>query len=38
MPKAAADNLEAVTQPVNGGVNGLADRRAKLNRLKAVWV
>lgn len=34
---ALADNLEAVTRQVNGGLNGLADRRAKLARAKQLF-
>lgn len=34
---ALADNLEGVTKQVNGGLNGLADRRAKLARAKELF-
>lgn len=34
---ALADNLEGVTRQVNGGLNGLADRRAKLARIKDLF-
>lgn len=33
---AQADNLEGVTRQINGGLNGLADRRAKLTKAKAL--
>lgn len=34
---ALADNLEGVTKQVNGGLNGLADRRAKLASAKELF-
>jgi putative chitinase len=34
---ADADNLEAITRRINGGVNGLADRRLKLGIAKGIW-
>lgn len=34
---ALADNLEGVTKQVNGGLNGIADRRAKLARAKELF-
>lgn len=34
---ALADDLEGVTRAINGGLNGLADRRAKLQRAKALF-
>lgn len=34
---ALADDLERVTLSINGGLNGLADRRAKLERAKALF-
>lgn len=34
---ALADDLEGVTKQVNGGLNGLADRRAKLVRAKELF-
>lgn len=34
---ALADNLEGVTKQVNGGLNGLTDRRAKLARAKELF-
>ena len=34
---ADADDLKAVTMAVNGGVNGLAERRGLLQSAKALW-
>jgi putative chitinase len=34
---ALADDLEGVTRQINGGLNGLADRRAKLGKAKALF-
>ncbi len=34
---ADADDIEGVTKAVNGGLNGLADRKLALGRLKTVW-
>lgn len=34
---ALADDLEGVTRQVNGGLNGIADRRAKLARAKELF-
>ncbi|MDX2233062.1 MAG: glycoside hydrolase family 19 protein [Hyphomonadaceae bacterium] len=34
---ADADNLEAITRRINGGVNGLEDRRLKLAIAKSIW-
>lgn len=36
-PLADRDNLEAVTRRVNGGLNGLDDRRQKLSRAKSLY-
>jgi putative chitinase len=34
---ADADDLRAVTKAINGGLNGLAERRKLLNAAKAIW-
>lgn len=34
---AAADNLKAITKKINGGYNGLEDRKAKLAAAKRIW-
>jgi putative chitinase len=34
---ADADDINGVTRKVNGGLNGLADRTARLRELKALW-
>ena len=34
---ADADDCTGVTRKINGGVNGLAERQAFTNRIKAVW-
>jgi predicted chitinase len=31
------DNLEAITRRINGGINGLEDRRLKLGIAKSIW-
>lgn len=35
--KADADDLEGVTRKINGGLNGLADRREKLAAIRKMW-
>ncbi len=35
--KADQDDFAGITKAINGGINGLADRLAILERLKAVW-
>jgi len=35
--RADADDLEGVTRKVNGGLNGLADRRDKLAAIRKLW-
>lgn len=34
---ADADNIEAITRRINGGLNGLADRQLKLRIAKSIW-
>jgi predicted chitinase len=34
---ADADDVERITRRINGGLNGLADRTERLNRLKSAW-
>lgn len=34
---ADADNLEAITRRINGGLNGFADRQTKLGIAKSIW-
>lgn len=35
--RADADDLEGVTRKINGGLNGLADRREKLAAIRKLW-
>ena len=34
---ADADDCTSITRKINGGLNGLADRLAFTNRIKAAW-
>ena len=34
---ADADNIEGITRKINGGLNGLTDRKAYLAKAKAIW-
>lgn len=36
-PLADADNLQAITNKINGGLNGLNDRAAWLSKARAIW-